>query len=51
MCGIEKKRSYDFFKKLLLSKLEIGRSEKNFLHAKKNFFFNFFFLIPVKTFM
>ena len=50
MCGIEKKRSYDFFKKNLLSKLENGRSKNFFLHANKNFFPIFFSLIPVKTF-
>ena len=43
-------QSYDFFKKNLLYVPENQKAEKKFLTIKKNFWMDFFFLIPVKTF-
>ena len=48
--GNEIRQSYDLFLKILLSKLEIGSAEKNFLVTCKKFLGTFFSLIPVKTF-
>ena len=50
MRGHQAKRSYDFSKKNLLSKLEIGRAEKKISAACKIFLGAFFFLIPEETF-
>ena len=50
MCGNEEKRSYEHSSENLLYQKKFGGGKIFFLHAKKIFFFNFFFLIPVKTF-
>ena len=50
MCGIGKKRNYEHSSENLLYQKKFGGGKNFFLHAKKIFFFNFFFLIPVKTF-